>query len=242
FTVNIRNPESPLSSLWALDIDGKKTTRLTKDTSITVTDFDISDDGKYVSFRGISSNRFKRNITEQSINGDDFLIEVATGQIERLTNNVEVSESTPSFSPDSKWLAFSAPDDITKYSMKNNRVYVRAVADKGGQWRKLGSEFDGDVTVGFWSEDGKTIYFNEGIRATNQVLALDVASGKVTQLTNEKASINANLDDDTKALLINYADPTTPNTIFTVASIAQIGNRSSWKQLTDANPQLRNVA
>jgi dipeptidyl aminopeptidase/acylaminoacyl peptidase len=242
FTVNIRNPESPLSSLWALDIDGKKTTRLTKDTSITVTDFDMSDDGKYVSFRGISSNRFKRNITEQSINGDDFLIDVATGQIERLTNNLEVPESTPSFSPDSKWLAFSAPDDLTKYSMKNNRVYVRAVSDKGGQWRKLGSEFDGDVTVGFWSEDGTTIYFNEGIRATNAVLALDVASGKVTQLTNEKASVSASLDDDTKAVLINYADPTTPNTIFSVASISQIGNRSSWKQLTDANPQVRNFA
>ena len=242
FTVNIRNPESPLSSLWAFDADGKKTTRLTKDTSITVTDFEISDDGKYVSFRGISSNRFKRNITEQAINGDDFLLETATGQIERLTNNTEVPESTPSFSPDSKWMAFSAPDDLTKYSMKNNRVYVRAVADKGGQWRKLGSEFDGDVTVGFWSEDGKTIYFNEGIKATNEVLALDVASGKVTQLTTEKASIAANMDDDTRAILINYADPTTPPTIFTVASMDRIGNKSSWKQLTDANPQIRNIA
>ena len=242
FTVNIRNPESPLSSLWAFDVDGKKTTRLTKDTSITVTDFQISDDGKWVSFRGISSNRFKRNITEQSINGDDFLIEVASGQIERLTNNLEVSESTPSFSPDSKWMAFSAPDDLTKYSMKNNRVYVRAVADKGGQWRKLGSEFDGDVTVGFWSEDGKTIYFNEGVKATNEVLALDVASGKVTQLTTEKASIAANMDDDTRAIFINYADPTTPPTIFTVASMDRIGSKSSWKQLTDANPQIRHIA
>jgi len=242
FTVNIRNPESPLSSLWAFDVDGKKTTRLTKDTSITVTDFQISDDGKWVSFRGISSNRFKRNITEQSINGDDFLIEVASGQIERLTNNLEVSESTPSFSPDSKWMAFSAPDDLTKYSMKNNRVYVRAVADKGGQWRKLGSEFDGDVTVGFWSEDGKTIYFNEGVKATNEVLALDVASGKVTQVTTEKASVSANMDDDTRAIFINYADPTTPPTIFTVASMDRIGSKSSWKQLTDANPQIRHIA
>jgi len=242
FTVNIRNPETPVSSLWVYDIDGKKTTRLTKDTSITVTDFAISPDAKYVSFRGISSNRYKRNVTEQGINGDNFLLDVASGQIERLTSNLEVSESTPSFSPDSKWLAFSAPDDLTKYTMKNNRVYVRAVADKGGQWRKLGAEFDGDVNVGFWSEDGSKIYFNEGIRATNQVLVVDVASGKVTQLTNEKASVSANYDEDSKAVLINYADPKTPNTIFTVASIDQIGNRSSWKQLTDANPQLRNVA
>src|SRR5215217_3882508 len=52
FTVNIRNPESPTSSLWALDLDGgRKTTRLTKDTSITVTDFNASDDGKWVALR-----------------------------------------------------------------------------------------------------------------------------------------------------------------------------------------------
>ena len=242
FTVNIRNPETPLSSLWAFDIDGKKTARLTKDTSITVTDFEISDDGKWVAFRGIASNRYKRGITEQSINGDDFLLDLASGQIERLTNNSEVPESTPSFSPDSKWMAFSAPDDLTKYSMKNHRVYVRAVADKGGQWRKLGSEFDGDVSVGFWSEDGKTIYFNEGVRATNQVLALDVASGKVTQLTNEKAAVSATMDDDTRAILVSYADPVTPPTFFTVASMDRIGSKSSWKQLTDANPQIRNFA
>jgi dipeptidyl aminopeptidase/acylaminoacyl peptidase len=242
FTVNIRNPESPISSLWAYEVDGKKTTRLTKDTSITVTAFEASNDGKWVAFRGISSNRYKRNVTEQGINGDDFLLDVASGQIERLTNNSEVSESTPSFSPDSKWLAFSAPNDIVKYSMSNNRVYVRAVDNKGGQWRKLGTEFDGDVTVGFWSDDSKTIYFNEGVRATNQVLALDIASGKVTQLTHEKASIAANQDDDTKSILINYADPTTPATIYTVASIGQIGTKASWKQLTDANPQVRNFA
>ena len=242
FTVSIRNAETPLSSLWALDVGGNTTTRLTRDTSITVTDFETSDDGKYVAFRGIASNRYKRGITEQSINGDDFLLDVASGQIERLTNNTEVPESTPSFSPDSKYIAFSAPDDMTRYTMKNQRVYLRAVADKGAQWKKLGSSFDGDVTVGFWSPDGKTIYFNEGVRATNQVMALDVATGAVKQLTNEKASVTANQDDDSKAIVINFADPTTPPTYFTVASVDQIGNRSSWKQLTDANPQIRGVA
>ena len=34
------------------------------------------------------------------------------------------------------------------------------------------------MSVGFWSQDASRIYFNEGIRVTNQVLALDVASGK----------------------------------------------------------------
>ena len=32
----------------------------------------------------------------------------------------------------------------------------------------------GALGVGFWSEDGSTIYFNTGVRVTNQLHALDV--------------------------------------------------------------------
>jgi len=242
FTVNITNAETPLASLWALDLEPVKATRLTNDKTITVAGFTISDDSKYVGFRGTSAERYKRNITEQGINTDLYMLEVATNQIERLTNNSEVGEQGPSFSPDGKLVAFSAPDDLTKYSMKNQRIYVRAIADKGGQFRKLGSSFDGNISAGFWSADSKTIYFNEGIKATRQFLALDVASGNVRQITNEQASLSVNRDDDTGVILINYADPKTPPTMFTVASLDQVGKRANWKQLTDANPQIRNFA
>ncbi len=242
FTVNIRNMETPLSSLWALDLEPRRTTRLTRDTSITVAGFSISEDGKWVGFRGTVADRYKRNITEQGIHTDLFLMETATGRIERLTNNEEVGENGPSFSPDGQWVAFSAPDDLTKYSMKNRRVYLRRVASRADQWRKLGASFDGDVAVDFWSKDGKTIYFNEGIRASNQLLALDVERNTVRQVTSEKASLSVNRDDDTGVLLINYSDPKTPPTIFTIASIDQVANRASWRRLTDANPQVRSFA
>ncbi|MEX2281333.1 MAG: S9 family peptidase [Gemmatimonadota bacterium] len=242
FTVNVRNAETPPSSLWSVDLAPVKVTRLTRDTSITVSSFAISRDARWVSFRGTARDRYLRNVTEQGINADTYLLDTSTGSIERLTNNREVGESNVSFSPDGRWIAFSAPDDLTRYSMKNNRVYLRATADKGGQWRKLGSAFDGDVSVGFWSEDSRTIYFNQGIKATNQFMALDVASGAVRQVTHEKASLSVSRDQNTGTLLINLSDPQTPATIFTVASLDQIANRASWKQLTDANPQVRTFA
>jgi dipeptidyl aminopeptidase/acylaminoacyl peptidase len=126
--------------------------------------------------------------------------------------------------------------------MKNTRVYIRPLAEKGGKWRKLGESFDGDVTLGFWSKDGNTIYFNEGVKATNQLLALDIAKNTVTQVTKEKASVSVGRDDDTGVLFVNYSDPKTPPTLFTVASVDQVANRSAWKQLTDANPQVRDFA
>jgi dipeptidyl aminopeptidase/acylaminoacyl peptidase len=242
FTVDVRNSAQPTSSLWAIDLmvpgPDKPVTRLTRDTTYSVTGFSLSDDSKQVAFTGVANDRYKRNVTEQGIYGDQYLLDVASGTIERLTNNAETSESSVSFSPDSKWMAFSASDDMTAYNMKNRRVYVRAVSDKGGAWRKIG-DLDGDVSVDFWSRDGKTIYFNEGWRVTQQLFALDVATGHVTQVTDVKASLSVSEDDESRRLLISYQDPRTPPTTFSVASVGDLANRDAWIQLTDPNPWVR---
>ena len=240
FDVRVRNPEVPISSLWAVDLASKSTTRLTRDTTYSVGEFSLSDDGRWIGFRGLSTNRYERNILEQNINGDLYLLEVGTGRIERLTRNTEIGESSVSFSPDSRTVAFSAPDDFT--FMHNQRVYVRDVGARDGQFRKIGGSFDGDVTIGFWSKDGRTIYFNEGVKATNQVLALDVAANTVRPVIQEQASVSASEDDESGRILINYSDPRTPTTLYTVPSVRELGIRSAWVQLTDANPWVRQVA
>jgi dipeptidyl aminopeptidase/acylaminoacyl peptidase len=227
-----------LASLWALDLEPKQTTRLTDDPSITVANFTISDDGRWVGFTGNSAERYQRNITEQRINADLYLLEVATGDIERLTENDEVSEQGPSFSPDGRWIAFAAADDMTRYTMKSRRVYIREVADRGGSFRKLGGSFHDHLGLGFWSEDGNTIYFNAGVRATRQLLALDVQRDEVRHVTNQQASVRVSRDDDSGVLLINYADPKTPPNTFTVSSLDRLDDRHSWTQLTDVNPQV----
>jgi len=242
FTVNIRNPETPVSSLWALDLDPHKTNRLTEDGAYSVDNFTISSDGKWIGFRGQSPDRYKRGITSENLYADLYLLETPTGTIERLTTNAEVGEGGIRFSPDAQSVAFSAPDDLEKYGMSNSRVYVRAIGDRRKPFRKLGASFDGDVTIGFWSRDGGTIYFNEGIRATNQVVALDVRMNTARSLTEVKASVSVDLDEDTGVLLLNYADGTTPSTLFAIDTIASVSTRSTWRQLTDPNPQVRTFA
>ena len=252
FTVNIRNAEAPLASLWKLDLGesrasseqpaSHKTTRLTEDSAYSVGPFTISEDGRWIGFNGGSSKRYERNITQANLYGDLYLLNTATGAVERLTKNVEVGEGVPQFSPDSTWITFTAPDDLEKYSMTNGRVYLRRTADKGRPFTKLGGSFDGDVSVGFWSKDGSTIYFNEGWRATTQLFALDVQKNAVRQVTNEKASLSVDRDDDSGLLLITYADGATPSTIFAVSDVSNVHNRAAWKQLTDANPQVRGFA
>ena len=242
FTVNIRNAETPTSSLWALDLEPVKPARISKEGAYSVTNFAVSADGKWVGFRGGSTNRYERNITQEGLYSDLYLLEVASGQIERLTENAEAGESAPTFSPDSRFVAFSAPDNLQRYNMTNQRVYLRAVADRGKTFKKLDGGFDGDLSIGFWSKDGKTIYFNEGIKATQQLFAIDCDQNEFRQLTREPASITVNQDEKTGKILINYADATTPSTIFTVPSIDQIANKAAWIRLTDTNPQVRGFA
>lgn len=242
FTVNIRNAPTPLQSLWAFDLESSRATRLTRDSSFTVQGVVISPDSRWIGFTGISSDRYARNITEQGINGDLYLLDATSGSMERLTNNTEVSEGGLTFSPDGRWVAFSAPDDLTRYTMTNRRVYLREAAARGGDWRKLGASFDGNVAAEFWSADGRTIYFNEGLKATRQLFALDVARNTVRPLTQLPAALSVSRDDDSGVLLISYSDPATPSTMYTVPSLDRVGTRSAWTQLTDVNPQVRTLA
>ena len=250
FTVNIRNMETPIASLWALDLDPStssgqapsKTKRLTEDATYSVGGFTISPDGKWIGYQGGSSKRYERNITASNLYADLFLLETGSGSVERLTKNFEVGESGVSFSPDSRWIAYSAPDNVEKYTMTNGRLYLRAVDQKGQPFKKLGASFDGDVSADFWSKDGRTIYFNEGIKATNQLMALDIGKDAVRQITNEKASMSVDLDEDTGVVLVSFTDGMTPQTIYTVPSLEQVANRSAWVPLTNANPQVKSLA
>ncbi|HZS05349.1 MAG TPA: S9 family peptidase [Blastocatellia bacterium] len=239
FDVRIRNEETPLVRLWSFELAAKKEALLTPGGDYSVGSFTISKDAKWVAFSASPKDRYLRNITDASDYADLYLLETGSGRIERLTNNRDIAESLPVFSPDSRLIAFSAADDFQFFH--STRVYVRAVADAGGRWRKLGSDFGDDIRPGFWSQDGKTIYFNGGIGATEQLFAISTETGKTTQLTHEKAALLVSQDEDTQKLIINYSDPVRPANIYT-ASIDQIANRAVWKQLTDSNPQVAGLA
>jgi dipeptidyl aminopeptidase/acylaminoacyl peptidase len=242
FTVDVKNAMTPLSKLWSLDVVSGTESPLTFSESYSVNAFTISPDGRWMGFTGGSTERYERNITQARLYTDQYLLEVSSGRVERLTENYEVGESGLSFSPDSRWIAFTAPDDMERYSMTNSRMYVRAVGDSGGAFRKIGADFDQSIRAGFWSDDASTIYFNAGVTVTTQLHALDVQTGQVRQLTNARAALSVSRDEDSGVILIGYSDPVTPPTVFTTSSIEGIADRSSWIQLADANPQLRDIS
>jgi dipeptidyl aminopeptidase/acylaminoacyl peptidase len=242
FTVDIKNEVTPLSNLWVVDMASMEERQLTDDPEVSVENFTLSDDGRWIGFNGGSAQRYERNITGARLYADLYLMEVATGHIERLTENYEVGEGGLSFSPDSRWMAFSAPEDMTRYTMTENKLYIREVEARGGQFRMLGADFDNSLSADFWSPDARTIYFTAGVKVTTQLHSVDTGSGEVRQLTNLPAAFSLDRDEDTGVLLINYSDPMTPPTVFTVARLQDVPDKGRWTQLVDANPQVSEMA
>lgn len=242
FTVDVRNQVTALSSLWEVSMGEGAERILEQSEDYSVDNFNVSDDGSWISFTGGSEERYERNITGSRLYADQYLLELSSGHVERLTQNYEVGESSTQFSPDGNWIAFSAPDEMDRYSMTENRIYIRDISDRGGEFRKLGSGFDQSLSVGFWSEDSRTIYFNAGVTVTQQLWALDIEKDEVTQITEERASLSVARDESSGAILINYQDPMTPPTVFTVDGVEEIDDRDRWVQLVDVNPQMSEIA
>ena len=240
FDVRIRNEDVPLVHLWSFDLGNKIATRLTSSPDYIVSDVRVSETAQWVGFRGTPNSRYLKTVTESGTYSDLYLLEVSTGTIERLTNNNEIGETALSFSPDGSWIAFSADNDFTYF--RDNKLYLRRTSDRNGKWRKIGGDFDGDVSIGFWSADGKTIYSNEGSKATTQLFAISVENGKVSRLSDVQGVLFTSQDQETKKLLLTYSDPKSPSNIYTVSSTDRIGDKSDWKRLTDSNPQVAGIA
>lgn len=248
FTVRPRNPASSLSSLWVFDVASKQEKKVHGSDAYSVANVSVSPDGKWIGYSGMSTNRFERGILEQSDYADLYLLEVASGKIERLTKNDIIPEGAVAFSPDSKFVAYSAPNDMKFQHL--SKIYIRPVDQPAAPWRKLGGKADIDVRVGrgggdggvetaFWSSKGDTIYFNTGHKATTQLFALSVANDEVKQLTDLKAVTTVGRDAESGRYIINYADGKNPGATFTVASLRDVNDKSKWTQLTDPNPHIR---
>jgi dipeptidyl aminopeptidase/acylaminoacyl peptidase len=235
FTAKLRNPPAPPHHLWSVALAGKQVKQWTTGSDTTVSDIVASPDSRWLAFRRAPNNRYQLTVTERNLYADLFLLDTTTGHLDRLTDNQEIGESKVSFSPDSRLLAFSAPEDFTFF--RRQRIYVRPVAS--GPLKKLGNSFDGDLTVAFWSTDSSRIYSNEGIGATQQLLSVSVASGNVEQLTHFRGVLSVTFDEDSGRFLAAYQDPHTPLDYYALSSLSALSDRARWRRLTDSNPALR---
>ena len=230
FDVQIVNQPKPPEHLWMIDLDTKEEKRLTSGEEYTVSSVETSKDGRWIAFEGVSTDRYAGWMDSEL-----YLLDLTTGEVTQLTDN-QVSEGGFLFSPDSRWLAFSAGDEFTTY--RTSKIYLLPVG--GGEWRKLPSDFDYDVSVSFWGDDSQTIYSNTLMGVNYSLFAIPISGGKAKQITKENAAVFVGKDEDSGTLIISYSDPARPTDLY-ISSWEKLGDPKEWIQLTRSNPEVEEM-
>ena len=224
------------SHLWAIHVESKDKKRVT-DGAFTVDSPQWSPDGKWIAFVRSSNGAHESPYAELAPdrNTDIYLISSDGGTPRQLTQN-PASDSNPRWSPDGKWLAYTANNDAKSWTAKTE---VMLIATEGGAPRNLTKDFFESAGGGLtWSQNGKAIYFNAGVGVYSHIFNITVNGGAASQITQGERNYGQfDISNDGTKIAYTLNDSRTPTDIFVSAS-----NGTQAQQITNANPQLKDFA
>jgi len=165
---------SGIENLWLCDLQGGKTRALSADKASTVSAPAWSPDGEYLVGR--------KRITDVSSLGtvELWMWHVKGGQGVQLTKKDDQPDAAdPVFSPDGRFVYFSARDSRYKYDRNvNEGIWQLKRLDRlTGQVTTLSGEYGGAAAPAF-SKDGRTLSFVRRVRAKTRLEVMDLASGR----------------------------------------------------------------
>ena len=159
--------------IYVMDDDGGNQQRLT-DNDFHDTHPSWSMDGERIAFMSKRDGHF---IGEFGLSYEIYVMDADGGNQQNLTNNRKTDVS-PSWSPDGKWIVFSADrkgDDV------NFEIYVMD-ADGNNQQRLTNNRVHD--TSPSWSSDGKRIVFSSYRDGNAEIYVMDNDGGNQQKLTN----------------------------------------------------------
>ncbi len=210
------------SNLWRVDVASGDERRLTEGDRL-VGSFAVTPDGTKVAFAARTENR--RN---QGNLSEIYLLDVASGDIRRLTEN-EAPEGNLQWAPDGRRLAYDAPGDAG-WELRLEKIWVMDTST--GEHHMLSGGFDGNIGTRAWTPDGTGLLFGGLQHTSSNLYRVDVATGKVTQLTHAEGTLSpASFSRDRTRMAYELSDLDTPADVWAGST-----DGSPGRKLTDANP------
>ena len=187
--------------------------------------YNFSPDSKELCF---VSNHDKH--PEASTNADLWLVPVTGGKALDITKENKAWDGWPIFSPNGRYIAYRT-QVIPKYESDRFRL---ALYDRETQKTKIITEsFDNWVDDFKWSPDSKTIYFLGEVDGYEPVYKIDIASGKISKLTNDQSVLGFDVDPDNNFIYYKASAVDKPAEIYAL----NLSNKLFVK-LTDFNKKL----
>lgn len=192
-----------------------------------VTSFDWSPDSKEIAFSHQTTPRVDDWVTSTL-----SLVASDSGAVQSLFTKTVAS--SPLYSPDGQWLAFSYDGGDTRWARRND-IYV--MSRKGGAARKVGATHDDQANLIAWSADSKEIFYSETERTAPRVFAMNVGDGKSRALTTGAGSFGAaSFSKDTKQFAVIHQTSEQAPQVFVSATM-----KYAPLKLTNVNRHLPNL-
>lgn len=211
-----------LSRLWLLDLTSRHLRRIAV-AGRAVSDLNWSPDGQRLAVRAAATT----GLNDHFYHSELLVLDATTGSIERkLFDKVY---STGSWSPDSRRLAFIAPEaDVVGI-----RAYVADVAS--GAVKQLGAKLDGTIRQVEWYRDNRTVLARTAVHSRDILYSVDVPTDRFRPLVAFDGRIDgfATAADGSIALTGDQPDRSADVWVY---------RHGALRLLTDVNPQIRSWA
>ena len=236
-TVVVEQGAQIYSHLWTISVETKEKKRVTEG-QFSAASPRWSPDGKWIAYVKSSDGTQDGSYFELSPdrNTDIYLVAAEGGTPRQLTTN-QGPDSNPVWSPDGKWIAYSANTDAKSWAPKSE---VMLTSVEGGTPRILTQDFFESAGGGLtWSNDGRALYFTTGVGMYSHLFSVPVAGGAVAQITRGDRSYGGfDFSKDGSVVAFLLIESTAPAEIL----VGTLNGIASSKRVTNSNPQLKDFA
>jgi dipeptidyl aminopeptidase/acylaminoacyl peptidase len=195
--------------LWVVDITSGRATQITSGDDWNDSDPQWSPDSGKIAFVSDRSGK----AFDDSRNTDVWVIDASGGTLTKISDH-PTADNTPRWSPDGRTIAF-----LSSVPERSHPKIWLAPSSGGAQSRVAAEGIDLIPTALRWTEGGRALYFETGVKGTSQIYRVDLAARRASPVTLGDRSVHL-LDINEKSGRMVYAvnDPTHLDDLYLAAN------------------------